>query len=112
MKSLRLKKKMFPLVTAIVAVVFLTTAIEDETKDPNKPIKNLQFQAAEINSVLTFLADYGGVNIVVSPRVEGSVTIKLNNVIGKQAMEIIGRTYGLAVADEDDGYMRVLREED
>ncbi len=77
--------------------------------DPGKPIENLQFQSADIRSVLTFLADYGQVNVVIAPEVEGTVTIKLHDVMWRQAMDIIGNTYGLAVVGENDGgYIRVL----
>lgn len=92
-------------------MTFLSLAAE-EVKDPSQPIKNLQFQAGEIRSVLTFLADYGGVNVVVAPDVTGTVTIKLQNVQWRTAMDIIGRTYDLAVVDEDEGYIRVMRSED
>ena len=84
------------------------TAFAQEEKDPSLPIKNLQFQSADIRSVLTFLSDYGGVNVVVAPEVDGTVTIKLKDVKWRTAMDIIGRTYDLAVVDEADGYIRVL----
>jgi type IV pilus assembly protein PilQ len=90
------------------AVPFLAPVTADEKPDPSTPIENLQFQSADIHSVLTFLADYGGVNVVVSPQVSGTVTIKLNDVLWRTAMDIIGRTYDLAVVDEEDGYIRVL----
>ena len=96
----------------IACLAFLTPVIADEIGQPKEPIKNLQFQSADIRSVLTFLADYGGVNVVVAPDVEGTVTIKLSNVQWRTAMDIIGRTYGLAVVDESDGYIRVLLDED
>lgn len=83
-----------------------------ETTDAKEPIKNLQFQSAEIRSVLNFLADYGGVNIVVAPNVDGIVTIRLANVTWHDALEIIGRTYDLAIVEEDRGYVRVLQSED
>ena len=73
-----------------------------------EPIKNLNFQAAEIRSVIRFLADYGKVNVVVAPTVAGVVTIAVNDVTWKQALEIIGRTYDLAIVYERDGYIRVL----
>ena len=81
-------------------------------KAQKEPIKNLQFQSADIRSVLRFLADYGDVNIVVAPDVKGAVTIKLSNVLWRDALNIIGRTYGLAVVDEKSGYIRVLTEAD
>ncbi len=83
-------------------------AAQDDS-DPSTPIKTLQFQSADIRSVLTFLADYGKVNVVIAPDVEGQVTIKLHNVMWRQAMDLIGRTYDLAVVDEDGGkYIRIL----
>lgn len=96
-----------------LALVLLTAGMfasvtADEAADPNTPIANLQFQSADIRSVLTFLSDYGGVNVVVAPDVEGTVTIKLNDVLWRTAMEIIGRTYNLAIIDEPAGYIRVL----
>ncbi|MFH1372986.1 MAG: secretin N-terminal domain-containing protein [bacterium] len=86
--------------------------VAEEDKDPTTPIKNLQFQSADIRSVLTFLADYGQVNVVVAPEVSGTVTIKLSDVMWRTAMDIIGRTYDLAVVDEEEGYIRVLTNED
>ena len=99
------------LVVLAVALGVVLSAGAQETKDPNAPIKNLQFQSADIRSVLTFLADYGGVNVVVSPTVEGVVTIKLSNVTWREALEIIGSTYDLAVVDEET-YIRVLPAEE
>jgi len=103
-----MKKKPLLFGIAIIWLVLLVSAVADEPKDPDKPIKNLQFQSAEIVSVLNFLADYGGVNVVVAPSVEGLVTIRLSDVHWRNAMDIIGRTYDLAVVDEEDGYVRVL----
>lgn len=93
----------------LLAVSFVLPATADETKDPEQPIKNLQFQSAEVRSVITFLADYGNVNVVVAPDVQGTVTIKLRDVHWRTALEIIGRTYNLSIVDESDGYIRVLR---
>ena len=100
------------LALTLLVGVLLTAANADQPKDPSQPIKNLQFQAAEIRSVFTFLADYGGVNVVVAPKVQGSVTIKLSDVKWRDAMEIIGRTYDLAVVEETSGFIRVMSAED
>ena len=96
----------------VLTVAFLSPVLADETADPGALIKNLQFQSADIHSVMTFLADHGGVNVVVAPEVEGTVTIKLNEVHWRTAMEIIGRTYNLAVVEEEQGYVRVLPADD
>ncbi|MGD8922036.1 MAG: secretin N-terminal domain-containing protein [Candidatus Zixiibacteriota bacterium] len=102
-----------PVVLLGLLVLFLTSlcpVIADEAKNPGEPIETLQFQAADVHSVLTFLADYGGVNVVVAPDVKGTVTIKLHDVYWRTAMDIIGQTYGLAIVNEPEGYIRVLPE--
>ncbi len=96
------------LIIGLVLGLLAAAGITAETPDAGKPIENLQFQSADIRSVLTFLADYGGVNVVIAPGVEGTVTIKLRDVQWRQAMDIIGRTYNLSVVDEDGGYIRIL----
>jgi type IV pilus secretin PilQ/predicted competence protein len=99
------------LLLALVTALALPVGGAEEPKDPSKPIKNLQFQSADIRSVLNFLADFGGVNVVVAPSVQGTVTIKLQDVMWRNAMDIIGRTYNLAVIDEKD-YIRILLQDD
>ncbi len=75
--------------------------------NPNKPIESLNFQNADIRSVLNFLAEYGDVNIVSSPTVEGAVNISLKNITWKLALDIIMKTYGLTAVQEE-GYIRVV----
>ena len=70
-------------------------------------IKNLNFQNADVRSVLNFLAEYGGVNLVAAPNVQGQVTLNLKNVEWRQALEILAKTYGLKVTEEN-GFLRVL----
>src|SRR5574341_131999 len=62
----------------------------------DQPIKNLSLKDAEIHSVLSFLADYGKVNIVVAPSVQAKVTLNLNNVTWRQALDIVMKNYSLA----------------
>lgn len=101
-----------PVILILLAILPIYSTLAIEEADQLEPIKQLQFQSAEIRSVLTHLADYGGVNLVVAPNVDGSVTIKLSNVLWRKAMDIIGRTYNLAIVDEGEGYIRVLPAED
>ncbi len=102
------KKLFLSAVFLAVSLGLLAAVFAQDGADPQAPIKNLQFQSADIRSVLRFLADYGKVNVVVAPNVEGTVTIQLSNVNWRTAMEIIGRTYDLAVIDDGGGYLRVL----
>ena len=56
--------KLFFTILLTAATLFSVVLAADSEKDPQAPIKNLQFQSADINSVLTFLSDYGKVNVV------------------------------------------------
>lgn len=60
----------------------------------------LKFQNIEVRAVLQLLADFTGLNIVVSDSVKGSVTLRLKNVPWDQALDIILKTKGLAMRRE------------
>jgi type IV pilus secretin PilQ/predicted competence protein len=72
-----------------------------------EPIKNINFQNADVRSVLNFLAEYGGVNLVPAPNVQGQVTLNLKNVEWREALEILAKTYGLKVVEEKENFLRV-----
>jgi type IV pilus secretin PilQ/predicted competence protein len=111
MKKSKLIRYLLILLLAATAAGISGTALAQE-QDPLAPIENLSFQAAEIRSVIRFLADYGQVNVVVAPDVKGTVTINLRNVMWDQALKIIGQTYNLAIVfDEEEGFIRVLPSE-
>ena len=74
-------------------------------------IKTLSLTNADIKSVLVYLSSYGGVNIVASPSVEGTVSVRLSNVTWKEALDIIMQTYNL-VGIESENYIRVVRASD
>jgi type IV pilus assembly protein PilQ len=57
---------------------------------------SLNFQDIEARSVLQLLADFTGLNLVVSDSVTGNLTLRLKNVPWDQAMDIILKTKGLA----------------
>ena len=98
-------------VVLVVALMLFTLApavvSQSGVSNPNKPIETLNFQNAEVTSVLNFLADYGQVNLVTAPQVEGNVTLSLKNVSWQQALDILTKTYNLTAVTEK-GYIRVL----
>lgn len=57
---------------------------------------SLNFQSIEVRAVLQLLADFTGLNLVVSDTVSGVVTLRLKNVPWDQAMDIILKSKGLA----------------
>lgn len=76
---------------------------EKETMfDPSKKkykgdLLSLNFQDIEVRAILQILADFTGLNIVVSDSVKGNLTLRLQNVPWDQALDIILRTKGLAM---------------
>ena len=79
---------------------------EEEDKeaqfDPSKKkytgdLLSLNFQDIEVRAILQILADFTGMNIVVSDSVKGNLTLRLQNVPWDQALDIILRTKGLTM---------------
>jgi len=63
---------------------------------------SLNFQDIEVRSVLQLLADFTGLNMVVSDTVTGRITLRLKNVPWDQAMDIILKTKGLSKRVNDN----------
>ncbi|MDH5544865.1 MAG: type IV pilus secretin PilQ [Gammaproteobacteria bacterium] len=58
---------------------------------------SLNFQDIEVRAVLQLLADFSGLNIVVSDSVQGNITLRLKNTPWDQALDIILKTKALAM---------------
>jgi type IV pilus assembly protein PilQ len=79
--------------------------------DDGRIIKTLSLTNADITSVMMYLSAYSGINIVVSPKVDAQVTMRLANVTWRQGLDIILETYGL-VGVETENYIRVVKADD
>ena len=64
-----------------------------------RPI-SLDVQDADIGTVLRSLSSFSGSNIVASPRVEGKVTVRLEEVPWKEAMGVILRAHSFDYIEE------------
>jgi type IV pilus assembly protein PilQ len=72
-----------------------TPGVYDQNKDYTGERLTLNFQDLETRAVLQLIADFSGLNIVVSDTVQGSVTLRLQNVPWDQALDIVMTTKGL-----------------
>src|SRR5207342_557963 len=79
-----------------------SSASAQEKKDYTGERLTLNFQDIETRAVLQLLADTSGQNIVVSDSVQGSVTLRLQNVPWDQALDIVLRTKGLDKRKNDN----------
>jgi len=84
----------------IVAAGICVSAIPE-----SEPI-SMDFQNADIRTVLRSFSVYSDKNIVAGPEVEGPVTVHLEDVPWRKALEIILKANGYA-AQEDEGVIRV-----
>ncbi len=79
-------------------------AVEDKKEYSGERL-TLNFQDIDVRAVLQLLADTSGQNIVVSDSVQGSVTLRLQNVPWDQALDIVMRSKGLAMRKRDNVIM-------
>ncbi len=73
----------------------VTTTKKSREKDYDGQKLSLNFQDIEVRSVLQLLADFTGLNMVVSDTVGGNITLRLKEVPWDQALDIILTTKGL-----------------
>lgn len=77
-----------------------------ELKYSGKKI-SLDFQDADIVPIFRLLTDVSGYNMVIDPKVEGKITLKLFNVPWDQALDIILKTHSLGMTIEGN-IIRIL----
>ncbi len=80
-----------PVVPAVEAPVAIAAPVKLVS---DTGLVSLNFQDVDIRNVLKVLAYKSGSNIVTTPEVTGTVTIQLNDVPWKKALDVILSTYG------------------
>jgi len=88
----------------------LPALAQDEVQPPaaefmGRPI-SIDVQDADIGTVLRSLSSFSGSNIVASPRVEGKVTVRLEEVPWKEALGVILRAHSFDYIEEN-GVLRI-----
>jgi type IV pilus assembly protein PilQ len=56
---------------------------------------SLDFNDTDLRAVLQALADEGGINVIIDPRVQGSVTTRITSVPWDEAFDTIATSYGV-----------------
>lgn len=72
---------------------------------------DLDFKDADIHNILRLIAEVGGVNVVTSDAVSGTVTIRMRNVPWDQALDVILQAKGLGMVRRGN-LIRVAPRED
>ncbi|MEZ5963381.1 MAG: hypothetical protein R3F56_05990 [Planctomycetota bacterium] len=66
------------------------------------------FENADIQKVVDTIAKISGANIVMSPEVQGPITLRLKNIPWRDALDAAVKTLGYVVVEEDRGILRVV----
>lgn len=77
-----------------------------EVPEPGADNITLDFKEADINTVLRVMSLKSKINIVAGPEVQGTVTIRLENVPWEKALDVVLRTYGY-VYERNENIIRV-----
>ena len=67
---------------------------------------SLRFEGADIHQVIKVIAKVSGANLTVAPEVQGSVTLYLNDVHWRDALDAAIKSIGCRVIEEDSGVNR------
>lgn len=95
-------------VSTVSAVQPAVQPAEEEKKPEENPAPvepgnvTVNFKGADIRTVLAYISEVSGVDIVPAPDVKGVVDLKLTNKPWKVALDIILRNYGFAYEREGD----------
>jgi type IV pilus assembly protein PilQ len=72
------------------------------------PRVQFAFENADVRVVIKAIADLAGANIIVGREVEGSVTLSLNDIPWRVALDTIVKTLGYTVVQEERGILRIV----
>lgn len=76
----------------LLTLPMLSIAAKLPARDQNI---SLNFQDIKVRAALQLLAEFSGLNIIASDKVQGSMTVHLNNISWQQALDIILQAQGL-----------------
>ncbi len=69
---------------------------------------SLETRGTDIAEVIDLIAKVGGANIIVAPEVTGTLSLRLNNVPWRDALDVACKTLGFTVIEEGRGILRVV----
>lgn len=74
-----------------------------------KPVRvQFEMQGTDITEVINVIATLSGANIVVAPEVKGALSLRLNDVPWRDALDVAVKTLGYTVIEDRRGILRVV----
>ena len=84
----------------LLASLWLAPTLAND--DDNGQRLSLNFDDAPVARILQALADYQHLNLLIAPGVEGSLSLRLDDVPWKQALSLVTRLAALTVVEEEN----------
>jgi type IV pilus assembly protein PilQ len=66
------------------------------------------FEDGDIRDIITTIGKISGANIVIAPEVVGNLSVNFDGVPWRVALEVVAKTRGYTVVEEDAGVLRVV----
>lgn len=92
---------------AVLAVLLATVPFTSHAGEDPTPI-SAHFDNTDVKQVLSVIAKAAEVNLIMSPKVKGTITLKLESVPWRAALDHVAATVGAKVIEEDFGILRVV----
>ena len=91
---------MLRIILFLLASLWLAPTLAND--DDNGQRLSLNFDDAPVARILQALADYQHLNLLIAPGVEGSLSLRLDDVPWKQALSLVTRLAALTVVEEEN----------
>jgi type IV pilus assembly protein PilQ len=91
--------------TSLVAVLLCALSVSPANAAKSSTTEKkitLDLQQAELTNVIRLLADVGNKNVIVADDVKGKVSLRLKNVGWRAALDIIVKSGGYGIVEEDN----------
>ncbi|MEB5706780.1 DNA uptake porin HofQ [Pantoea anthophila] len=84
-----------------IAILLLISSLQPVYAADEAPL-SLAFDHAPVEQILQALADYQQVNLLIAPEVEGTLSLRLDNLPWRQSLALVARMAKLTVIEQDN----------
>lgn len=84
-----------------IATLLLISSLQPVYAADEAPL-SLAFNHAPVEQILQALADYQQVNLLIAPEVEGTLSLRLDNLPWRQSLALVARMAKLTVIEQDN----------
>src|SRR5512136_1372672 len=99
MLTQRVSKQLW--LVGVVGMVLLAGSVA-KCEIPQSETISMDFQNADIKTVLRSFSVYAGKNIIAGPEVKGPVNVHLENVPWRKALDLVLKANGYAAMEQED----------